>query len=52
MLPDEETLFKEKGMAYRKRLSKKRSRRSFRRGASRTHKKNVRTSSMRGGYRM
>lgn len=40
-------------MAFRrKRLGRKRSKRMFRKGASRVHKKNYRNSPMRGGIRL
>lgn len=39
-------------MAYRKKLSKKRSRRSFKSGASRTKSINVKARPMRGGIRL
>lgn len=40
-------------MAFRKALSRKASRKSFRRGAVRVHKKNVSVAApMRGGYRL
>lgn len=39
-------------MAKRFKLSKGASRRQFRRGASRTHKKNIAAAPMRGGIRL
>mgnify|MGYP007065339654 CR=1 FL=1 len=39
-------------MAKRKRMSKRRSRRSFTKGAVRTHRKNVAGAPMRGGIRL
>lgn len=40
-------------MAYRKKLSRKASRKNFRKGAVKTHKKNLQAGSvMRGGYRL
>lgn len=39
-------------MRKRFKLSRKKSRRQFRRGATRTHKANVRSRPMRGGIRM
>lgn len=39
-------------MAYRKKMSKGRSRRSFRKGAVKTHRKNVSPRPMRGGIRL
>lgn len=39
-------------MAYRKKLGRGRSKRMFRKGASRVHKKNFRMSPMRGGIRL
>lgn len=40
-------------MAFkRKRMSRKKSRKLFRRTASKTHKKNLRRHPMRGGYRI
>lgn len=38
-------------MAKRRRLSRSRSRRLFRRGASRVHRRNLRVHPMRGGIR-
>lgn len=37
---------------FRKRMSRRGSRKSFRRSASRTHKKNVNSNPMRGGIRL
>lgn len=45
-------LMKEMMMAYRKKMSRKRSRRSFSKGASRTHYKNVKPRPQRGGIRL
>lgn len=42
----------EKLMKRRSRMSKKRSRKSFSKGASRTHKFNLNTNPMRGGIRL
>ncbi len=39
-------------MAYRKRMNKKRSRRSFSNGAMRVHKKNLQHAPTRGGIRL
>lgn len=39
-------------MKRRQKLSGKRSRKMFKKGASRTHEKNVRRSPMRGGIRL
>ena len=39
-------------MAYRKRMSRKSSRKNFTSGAVRTHKKNTMTNPMRGGIRL
>lgn len=39
-------------MAMRKRLSRKSSRRSFRKGAMRVHGKNLRSKVLRGGIRL
>lgn len=39
-------------MKYRSKMSKKSSKKSFARGASRTHKKNLRAGPMRGGIRL
>ena len=44
--------FMEIVMAYRKKISKGRSRRMFRKTASRTHKRNVSTRPRRGGIRL
>lgn len=39
-------------MAYRKKMSKRRSKKLFRKTADRTHRKNLNTSPMRGGLRL
>ncbi len=39
-------------MAYRKKMSRRRSKRDFREHGSKTHKKNFRASPMRGGFRL
>ena len=39
-------------MAYGKRMSRKRSKKNFRRGAGNVHKKNNLTTPMRGGIRL
>lgn len=39
-------------MKFRRSLKKSKSRKVFRKTASRTHKKNISTRSMRGGYRL
>lgn len=39
-------------MAFRKKLTKKGSRKSFRKGAMRVHKKNVHQGVLRGGIRL
>ena len=39
-------------MAYRKKMSKRRSKRDFRKHGSKTHKKNLRAGPMRGGIRL
>lgn len=39
-------------MAYRKRVNRKKSRRTFRKGAKRVNRRNYRTGSMRGGIRL
>lgn len=39
-------------MAFRKKMSGKKSKRMFKKGASRTHVKNMRKSPMRGGIRL
>ncbi len=43
---------KEKVMAKRRRMSRKSSRKNFRKTAGRTHKKNLRVGPMRGGIRL
>lgn len=39
-------------MAYRSKMSRKRSKKVFRKTASKTHKKNLKTTPMRGGIRL
>ncbi len=39
-------------MAYRRKMGRKRSRRVFRKSASRTHRKNISPRPMRGGIRL
>ena len=39
-------------MAFRKRLTRKGSKRSFRKGAMRVHKKNMKAGVLRGGIRL
>lgn len=39
-------------MAYRKKMSRSSSRKNFKKGANRLAKKNVPTTSMRGGHRL
>lgn len=39
-------------MKFRSKMSRKGSRKSFRKGASHTHRKNLRASPMRGGIRL
>jgi len=39
-------------MAYRKKMGKRRSKKLFSKTASRTHRKNIRSGSMRGGIRL
>ncbi len=39
-------------MAYRKKMSKRSSRKSFKRSGSYTHKKNLQSGPMRGGIRL
>lgn len=39
-------------MAFRKKLTRKRSRKSFRKGAMRVHKKNLKAGVLRGGIRL
>ncbi len=39
-------------MARRRKMSRKKSRRSFTKGATRVHRKNVRSGPMRGGIRL
>lgn len=39
-------------MAFRAKMSRKNSKKSFTRGASRTHKRNLQGSAPRGGYRL
>jgi len=45
-------MYKNKKTKYRKKLSKKTSRKMFTKGAVRTHKKNLQSRPMRGGIRL
>ncbi len=42
----------EVSMAYRRKMSRKKSRRSFRKGATKVHRKNLQGRPMRGGIRL